>query len=564
MLEKTITKLKAKPLDGFLFILVALLACSFTVLFSFTILQSDDYSYSGYLKEGILNFLKLTKEHFITINGRAMVHFFLQLTLALPPFLIALIKSAIVFSVGLFSFKASPFKAKNTALYLIAFFSFILLFGHNTIKETVMWSSGFFNYIFPALFLSLSLYFYQKGTRWHYLFFFLSGATTEQWGITSLCVLTLFVILSASLRERKRLKLYYPLLLCLLGYITIFLSPATLSRLTVSGHTTVTESLFDIPRLSRVFLAEGSSVAVIVTFILLMLIKAVTAKGYFRALNCLILPLALILTLPLHQSYMAAFIILCLSLFLSGALFLSHKEYFTGSVIMGACASVLIMLPTNTFDHRITAPCALLLAIASIMVFLDMKLPEKAIHTAIITFLLVSLVAFSPSFKGFYNNHSIEKLNLSHIEEAKETKVLHYCIDYDKRYAIRQMFNDGWFYNEFVSLYSLEDCTIRIESKNSVELHSLKTKGLIYNNDIYLPARELLDEIGGSLLTEGGITLTCNNKTLTCLDGIFTYENAHGNKVYLKADENRIPDFYTLYIKLSLINEAFNLNIKAL
>ena len=564
MLEKTVAKLKAKPFDGFLFILVALLVCIFTILLSFTILQSDDYSYSGYLKDGILNFLRLTKEHFVTVNGRAMVHFFLQLTLALPPVLVALIKSLILFLVGLISFKASTSNSRNTALYLIAFYSFILIFGHNTIKETVMWSSGFFNYIFPALFLFLSLYFYQKGSRWHYLFFFLSGATTEQWGIASLCVLSLFVVLSASLRERKRLPLYYPLLLCLLGYITIFLSPATLSRINISGHTTVTESLFDIPRLSKVFLSEGSAVTVIVIFIFLMLIKAVTAKGVFCALHCLILPLVLILTLPLHHSYMAAFIILCFALFLSGAIFLSQKEHFTGSVIMGSCMSVLIMLPTNTFDYRITAPCVLLLSIAAIMIFLDMRLPEKITYGTVLSLLLASLIALSPSFKGFYNNHVTEKINLSRIEEARDTKVLNYSIDYDKRYAMRQMFNDGWFYNEFLSLYNLEDCTIRIESKNSVKLQSLKTKGLIYNNDIYVPARELLDEIGGSINTEGGITLNCNDKTLACLDGMFTYENAYGNKVYLKADENRIPDFYTLYIKLSLVNEAFNLNIKAL
>ena len=121
MLEKTVAKLKAKPFDGFLFILVALLVCIFTILLSFTILQSDDYSYSGYLKDGILNFLRLTKEHFVTVNGRAMVHFFLQLTLALPPVLVALIKSLILFLVGLISFKASTSNSRNTALYLIAF-----------------------------------------------------------------------------------------------------------------------------------------------------------------------------------------------------------------------------------------------------------------------------------------------------------------------------------------------------------------------------------------------------------------------------------------------------------
>ncbi len=565
MLEKITQKFKSKPLDGFLFIIELLMVLFVAICLSFCILQSDDYSYAAYFQDGIGNFLKLTKEHYLNINGRALVHFFLQITLALPSFMAVLIKSAVLFSTGFLSFKASRLQKENTAVYLIAFYALILLWGNNTLKETLMWTSGFFNYIFPALLVFLALYFHTKGSKWQYLLFFLSGATTEQWGISSAVIITSYIVFTASKRERKSFVTYLPSLSALLGYITIFLSPATLSRISVSGHATVSESLFDIPRLSKAFLTQGSAVTVIIIFILTALLTAVIKKGMFRGLYSLILPLALILSLPLHHSYMATFITLLIGICSCSLLLFSKKHAYAGSVFMGAAASMLIMLPTNTFDYRITCPAALLLTVGSIMLILELNIPKKALAFSVISLLLIAVLAFYPSFTGFYKNYAIEKTNLDAIKQAKETKALNYCIDYDKNYAMRQMFNDGWFYNEFISLYKLEDCNIYLDSKNAKTLYldtkPLKAKAIASQGEVYVPLRAFVKEMGGSIVNENSIKFTLNGKTLTYLDGILMYINDLGKEKYLIADNVSLHDFYTLYIKLDVLNTAFNTTV---
>ncbi len=563
MLEKITQKFKERPLDGFLYIMVFAAVIFFALLLSFTILQSDDYGYSTYFAKGIFNFLKLTKEHFLTVNGRALVHFFLHITLALPAFAAVLIKSAVLFFTGFFSFKVTRLHSKHMALYLVAFYAFFLLMGNNTLKETLMWTSGFFNYIFPALFVFVALYLHLTNSKWQYLFCFLSGATTEQWGISAFSLITACILFSRSAHKRNALE-YLPSVVTLLGYGTIFMSPATLSRISVSGHTEVSESLFDITRLSQAFFKTGSVIAIIVIFISAMIALAYFKKGAFKLLYTGALPLFLILTIKVHSSYMAPFIVLICYLLLCGAL-LFKEGSFSAIFIFGALSSILIMLPTNTFDYRITFPSSLLLMLSIIYLVFEMGFPDKITAYSAILLLLASLIAFYPSFKGFYGNHLVEKDNLEAIKKARETKILSYSIDYNKNYAIRQMFNDGWFYRQFISLYSLEDCTVYLDSENAAAIlldeKPLKAKAIISEGEAYVPLRAFINEAGGTIKTENGTDFIFNGNTLTYLDGMLMYKNSDGHEKYLVADDNSLPDFYTLYIKLDLLNTAFNISV---
>lgn len=565
MLNKTIQKFKNEPCYGFLFMLATFCVLLFAFLFSLCILQSDDYSYATYLKDGFFNFLRLTKEHFLTINGRALVHFFLQITLSLPSFLAVLIKSSILFSIGYFSLKASQISSKDSPFYLIAFYSLLLLSGNSAIKEALMWTSGFFNYVFPAFFTFFALYLYSKGNQFQYLFAFLAGATTEQWGITAIVIIFAVILSSKGKHNKVKASSLFLILSSVLGYITIFLSPATLYRLKNSGHIPLSESLFDISRISFAFFKKGSLFTLIIIFILLSILFAYFKKGSFKALYSGAFVLFLMLTLPLHSSYMAVFIIFMCYLLLCAVLFFIKNYTIVSACLFGAFASIAVMLPTNTFDSRITFPSALLMVIAAVNLIFKFSPFKKQLLACATSLFLISAIAFSPHFAGFYKNRLVENKNLASIEKAQETKHLSYCIDYDQNYAVKQMFNDGWFFKSFLSLYDIEDCHVILESKNNVNLTSTKTKGYMYNDIIYLPIRELLAEKGGSITSdENGIIMTINSHSLTYLDGIFSYKNAQGQEVYLIADENRITDFYTLYIKLSVINDAFNLKIKEL
>lgn len=565
MFDKITQKLKNKPSYGFLFIPPAVLVLLFASLFAFCIFQSDDYSYASYLTDGLGGFIKLTKEHFLSVNGRALVHFFLHITLALPKFLVVLIKSAILLFVGILSFKASRLPERDIFRYLTTFYSLLLLSGTAPFTEAIMWTSGFFNYVFSALFLFLALHFHSKGSAVQYLFCFLAGATTEQWGIAAFTVITVTIASSIPRLRRVKPASFMPSAAVLAGYLTIFASPATMLRISVSGHASLSESLLDITRLSEGFLKKGSSVGIFVIFIVLMLLFAYIKKGAFNALYTGILPLFLIFTLPLHGSYMASFIIFVCYLIVCAVLFFAQKHFTVSACLFGAAASVIIMLPTNTFDARITFPGTFLIIIAVTMLIPELGFSKKVLAFSMAALLLVSLISFYPSYVGYLENYMVDRSNLKAIEAAKESKTLNYCIDYDKRYAVRQMFNDGWFYNSFVSLYNLEDCSIYLDSKNAKTIYldgkALTSKALYSFDEAYVPLRALVLEAGGSISKENGTLFTLNGRTLTYLDGILMYKNDQGSEKYLVADKNSLPDFYTLYIKDEIIRDAFGVSI---
>lgn len=560
MLAKISNTIKKSPLSELVcMLLFIVLFIVFTSLFSFHILQADDFSYATYWREGIFEFFKKTLTHFQTFNGRVLVHLVAQSVLALPGFFVTLINSAVVLLTGFLSLKCTGYK-KSPFLYLSLFYTLLLLSGREIFKDAIMWISAFYNYVFPACLILLSLFLLMKKNKWSYLACFLAGATTEQWGFAGIIMLSALVF---SQRKFKfNLKDWTNVFSALCGYGTIFLSPATRERITYTGHGTVSGSLIDIPRLSEIFLKGSSGITVIIIFIILTIAAAVFLKGNFSLLYSGILPLALMLTIPIHKSYTGTFIIFVCYLILCFGLFWHENNTTTAIFIGGAIGAIIIMLPTNTFESRITFPGIILLIAASLSLFFSLDFSLNISVPSACVFSVAVLVFFHPTYSGFMNNYRIERSNLNAIKEAYVTKELCYNIDYNKDFAVKQMFNDGWFYKEFISLYHLEDCTVSIASKNCVPLSGTNIQGLIYKGDIYIPVRTFAEEKNGTITTEGDTVISINNKTLTLSDSAFIYKNKEGKKKYSSADRNRINNFYALYIKLDLINEAFDLNIK--
>ncbi|MBQ7875829.1 MAG: hypothetical protein IJ316_00925 [Clostridia bacterium] len=540
----------------------------FTTLFSFFTLQSDDYYYASFFKNGISEFIRLSVDHFLTFNGRALVHFFAQVALSLPRFLTALMSSVIVMLVGVVSHRIilPSGSKKSLFMFMCAFYSLILLCGRGVFKEGFMWVSAFYNYVFPFLLLLLAVK--TKDKNYGLIFCFLSGATTEQWGICAIAVLAFLAFVSlTSKRDVKTIfKTFIPTICTALGYMLIYTSPATIFRITSTGHTSLSTSIVDIPRLSEVFLAPHCATVVFALFTIAAIITAHIKKGSFSVLYCGYLPLVLLILPYFTKEYLASFIVFMCFLFLCAVVFFINKHIYTTAFIIGSLVSTLIMLPTNTFETRVGVPCVLFIIVSTLSVFAIHKktLPSKFHLATVCLMVCFGLFSFAPTFTGFMQNGIIEHENLNAIKVAKQIGTLDYNIDYNKDFAMKQMYNDGWFYNQFISLYSLEDCRINIKSKNSVSLDLIEADGLKYNGEVYVPVRDFLSEMGGTINLDTDIVMTLNDKTLTLSSGMLVYKDKDGIEKYLIADENKLPEFYTLYIKLDVINEAFNLNIKAL
>ncbi len=558
MLEQIINKVKKEPLR---FALIAAFILFFTQLFSLCILQSDDYYYTLFTKNGMGEFIRLTIDHFQAINGRALVHFFAQIALSLPLVLRAVLNAVILFSSCLFA-NAVFGKAEKSAAFMVCTFALLLLFGKGIIKEALMWTSGFYNYVFPALITFIALYLVKNNSKLCFVFAFLAGATTEQWGFVAIVMLAAFIFLS---KDDKKPTFFTPVFLSLAGYVTIFLSPATMSRIFTSGNTNLSSSLIDLPGLSRVFLSENSALVPIILFLVSTLFLAIIKKGRFKAFYSSVLPIFLLITLPLHKSYLTAFVIFMCYLVLCIALFISEKNITCATLLTGAVAAIIIMLPTNTYDWRVAFPGTFLIMLCTVFIALPLLSQRKLRVCALLILTVFSLCAFAPSYIGFYRNHLTEKANLAAIKNAHITKTLEYSIDYDKNYAMRQMFNDGWFYKQFVALYNLEDCQIHLTSKNAKTIfyngNPLAAKALFENGEYYIPLRSFITAAKGEVSDNAPCTFTLNGKTLTYHDGILMYKDLQGNEKYLIADENKLADWYTLYLKLPIVEDAFNIDI---
>ena len=79
-----------------LFLLIMILTGLIAFLAGITVYSSDDYWYSTFMNGGIAEYFRMMKEHYLTCNGRNLVHFFAQLILHFGNGLFA------VFAVGIF------------------------------------------------------------------------------------------------------------------------------------------------------------------------------------------------------------------------------------------------------------------------------------------------------------------------------------------------------------------------------------------------------------------------------------------------------------------------------
>ncbi len=533
-------------------------------LFSFYILQSDDYYYASFFKDGIVNFCKLTLDHYRNVNGRVLVHFFAHCSMAFPTLITGFINLVIVFLISHFFSKIiTDRKTDNTFLFYILFLSGFMLLGRGVLKEAVMWLSGFYNYVFPLFIIILFLFFKDKSKAFMYSLAFLSGATTEQWGFGFICMLCFLLVFSFPKEKtaRKILIHFSPAITALLGYMSIYLSPATLHRASFVAHREpAVTHIFSA--MAKVFFDNASPRFAILFFVGVTIITAFVIKNKFKLLYTGFILLAFILFSPF---FWLTFLCFVLYMGLVMYVLISEKHHISAMFLTGVFATMIIMLPVNTFEYRITFAPAVLMLLSALSLLFTIPLPFKITLPSISLLALVSVIAFLPSYLGFYRNHMVEKENLEAIKEAKETKVLNFSIDYNKDYAMRQMFNDGWFYKEFLSLYNIEDCTVYLDSKDSAGLllngKNLNIKALKYNDEYYIPMRQFLHKAGGSIKTDDGVVMTLNSRTLSYINSAFVYTDSNGECQYLIADENKLFDWYTLYIKLTVVKDAFGVNL---
>ncbi len=251
--------MKAKIKDNFSYIL--LFVCVFFLAFIVnknTALFGDDFYYATFRE---LGFLKTHIEHYEIVNGRAIVHLLATAFLMLPIWVWQVLNSIMLAGISTLSLKiAIPGKCRAD-VWMFALSSLCLLSVDIT-RESVYWLTGSFNYVYPFLLLLAFWYFLIKSEKKHYkllyIFAFFSSATTEQNGMMTLGVLVLYILDSLLIKRRNPGKKIWLLALpVILGFLSVYLSPATFVRFgleTEKGMLDIIKETF--PRLSYDFFAK--------------------------------------------------------------------------------------------------------------------------------------------------------------------------------------------------------------------------------------------------------------------------------------------------------------------
>ena len=248
---------------------MAVFALSLIILHRFVFLYGDDYYYGTFGSKGFANFFNMHGEHYMTVNGRAVVHFLVSLLLLfdvyiwriLNPFLILF--TLYFLTKIIYARKPENIKTAGFTAILAVSMGLFLFIDIAVARESIYWLDGSVNYLYPVFMLSLTVYMFDKNRNFLPLLCFFAGAATEQAGIMTVGMLVM--MLSAAKIKKIKIKRvnYISAACCLAGYMTVALAPGTFWRVNYENAGFSADNL--IRAVKFFFAARQSAVFIILT-----------------------------------------------------------------------------------------------------------------------------------------------------------------------------------------------------------------------------------------------------------------------------------------------------------
>lgn len=580
---------------GLLFLLIMVSCVFLAVLSMTTVYSSDDYLYSTYMDHSVSEYIQLMKEHYLTFNGRVFVHIIAHLILHFGNilFTIFVLLSFILIPVTVGKMEQVR-KEDDIAVTVLLFVTAVLTLPRAVMVNGVLWISGFCNYALPTVMVVVQIRLLQRciserGSRFRisdflfYFYTFLCGATTEQMGIVSV-LLSLYFLLRCLLQNRNRF--FFFLFVCvsdICGLLTIFLSPATRTRVD-------TETLSDnLPILQHMEKQIASQAAVFgeYTSVLIWLGVLFLCTGYLlirrkrrwiTGLLLVLIPVFFLVILYLSEekdrvtSYV---VLLCLLLVLAVVhRSMGWSELFL--VELAALASVGVMLFTGSTGHRIFLPFCLCILAASAGIFAEFLWSVRwGICVGIL--LMGSLLSFfviSQQLPGYLHNYEVDLRNQADALQARQTGVHYYCIDYDEKYTHIKAYNKGYFYNAYLKSAGLNPDETKIyfysESLPSVYVGGERAVSPALagkKGGWLLPLRSIIEGMGGRVEVQKGWAYNME----IILDGRTFHYSADGDTAVIRWEDDSgqeysgkgeiSQDYFSVCLSEHIFTEAFGLRV---
>ena len=518
-------KEKLKNLKIYNILAILAICLLFSVLFVYaliTVYSSDDYGYSLFLDNGISGWMKMMQNHYQFGNGRTFVHLLATAVLHFKNIVFAL-----VFSVNLlviaFCLRSKP--VDKLSFWLI-FLSGWILIPRPIMVEGVLWISGFCNYVFPIMMMSLVFYMSRKALsensyNWKNVIIlpvlsFLAGATTEQNGLAVLLLLVIIFIEAILDRSNKYAKIcFLQILLVAAGLSTIFLSPATQSRVGNEMSAPVWERIIvSLSMQKDIFMSSPVFSIIVAVFPILLLVNIYRKKGSIFITSLSVLAEICLFFVAYTEGEFSAYsygaLLLILSIIAAACWFSGYR--YIGSLLCFAAVTAIVMLPTQSSGYRTLLPMYVLLLMIVCELFCDAKeglVAKKGILAKLLVALAVVFAALNAvrDFPHYYYNHRVDMVNAEYAEQAKSSGNAYFCMDYNYMYTHTKPYQSGYFYLKYIE-------TLRLASPPEHVYFYSKHLPAVYVNDVrmnspgipsvegewLMPMRDIVESLGGRVL----------------------------------------------------------------
>ncbi|NLE13386.1 MAG: hypothetical protein GX628_06875 [Clostridiales bacterium] len=514
---------------------------------SHMVLYADDYYYATFTQNGASAFLRKCFDHYLTFNGRNLVHLVTWLLLSAGTVLFRYFNPLILlaaFAAASTAFITGERRAVDITAYIAFSMVSVTLIPIETLRESLFWISASSNYVFPAVLIAGMLALLTRDSRaecsngrlspFAIIFCIIAGATTEQYGAAAVFLCAAYAFLNRGSRAlRRRFTIYAASAFG--GLLTVIASPATIGR--IAGENIASISPNALSFSERLFSSavcyagEGSGFVIVVLYIILTsLLPLFDGRlsrhfGFGWAMSALLTLMYILGRFSENRIFMLIAMLLGLAYISAVGIFHAGTDSYR-SIGLAAQASVLtwvMMMATSSLFPRTTMPPLLLLIFASAGMFTRLMRHCPVISVSTLAAIsLAGFAAFVPIIDGYSYNHRLYETNLESLTSGN----LVYNIDYDDSCRHLMMHDDGYFNTTYRILFGIpSDAKINYISNrmpdimiNAVRLNypARNVKG-----KVYFPIREVLESFGGSVdhtedrtvLTLGSIVVYCNNRT---------------------------------------------------
>lgn len=479
-----------------------------SLISSATTLYGDDFIYGTYFCGGFSEFLNKTAEHYMQMNGRAFIHFLLEIVLIFRDRLFfAVIPLMLIFVFFAYDRLRGKRNSRRGFYYALCFMG-VMIIPVKIMREGILWMSGAFNYLFPVGMALIGFGSVKKAQNtgkiplWLYPAAFLAGASTEQCGMIAIGSSVFYLIYEKSKKHRICKKAYLLILLMLTGFASVILSPGTSGRIT---DETVTEGMSILERLSRLFYTALSGKGALLIFTAAVLLCAAGLINKHKAFVGMTAVLCFgAVLLCFFENHLAGGTLLTIAILFAAVNLICFSDTPDLPIMLLAGAGSMGMLVfSSSFGFRNILPALLLFlctAADRIDYYLRVAAPERKNFLLIICFLL-SAAVFFPTLRGYCDNRRIINENLSQI--THEGKGFSYNVDINPLYGYNQFYVDSFYYDGIKEIYGLsEDTKIFIYGRDfeALTINGKKIENPVYikNNKHCYPLRGVIEALGGS------------------------------------------------------------------